>query len=310
MNGIGKIAIAGLGAVGSAYMSKVYDSLGPARMSVVASGGRALRIREGVVVNGKKYFFPVAEPDGGTGPADLLIFTVKSYQLEDAIRDARCQISADTIIMSLLNGVTSEVIIEREYGVNPLYSLAIGMDATRLGEATVYTTLGAIQFGEATNDEGNYSRRVAMVRDFFESAGIPYEIPRDMKWALWKKFMMNVGINQTSAILRFTYGALRDSSEACLVIRKAMEEAAAVARCEGITLTEDDVRDAFTRVAGMSPEGLTSMAQDVLAKRKTEVGLFGATVAELGRVHGIPTPVNELMCSLILAIENSYGTAD
>ena len=306
MKKIETVAIVGLGAVGASYMSKISECVPEKNMRVIASGGRADRIRAGIAVNGRKYFFPVLVPEDETGPVDLLIFSVKNHQLAQAISDARSQIGSDTIIMSLLNGVTSEETIERTCGAKALYSIAMALDATREGDNTVYSTIGTIQFGEATNEKGNYSRSVTLVRDLLEAAGIPYEIPADMKWALWKKFMINVGMNQTSAILRCPYKTLHKSQEARLVMRRAMEEVTAVASHEGVILTENDINDAFARIDKLSPEGRTSMAQDVEAKRKTEVEMFGTTVAELGKVHGVKTPVNELLRSLILAIESSY----
>jgi len=304
MKKIENVAIVGLGALGASHMSKISERVPSDSLRVIASGERASRIKAGVTVNGKKYFFPVATPDDETGPADLLIFAVKSYQLIQAIADARNQIDEKTIIMSLLNGIESEEVIERECGMKPLYSVAVGLDPTREDDSTVYTRLGVIQFGEATNEEGNYSQRVMSVRDFFETAGVAYEIPRDMKRALWKKFMFNVGANQTSAILRCTYMALQKSPEARLVMRKAMEEVAAVARHEGVIFTEDDIEDAFALLGKLSSEGRTSMAQDLSALRKTEVELFGSVVVKLGKIHGVPVPANELLCSLIISIEN------
>ena len=306
MKKIEKVAIVGLGAVGASYMSKISERVNTDNLRAIAYGERALRIKKGVMVNGKKYFFPIVAPDEETGPADLLIFAVKFHQLARAITDAGNQIGNNTIIMSLLNGFTSEDAIENACGVRPIFSTAIDLDATRNGDSTVYTTLGTIQFGEVLNEKGNYSQNVTMVRDFFEAAEVAYEIPGDMKRAIWKKFMINVGTNQTSAVLRCSYGALQRSPEARLVMRKAMDEAATVARCEGVALNEDDIEDAFFRVSRLSPEGLTSMAQDVDARRKTEVELFGATVIELGKVHGVPVPVNELLYSLITTIESSY----
>ena len=74
----------------------------------------------------------------------------------------------------------------------------------------------------------------------------------------------------------------------------AMRECVAVGQAEGVALSEDDVtywRDIVDRLA---PEGLPSMRQDAKAGRKTEVELFAGTVCELGRKHGIPTPVNDV----------------
>jgi 2-dehydropantoate 2-reductase len=308
MNAIETVALVGLGAVGASYLAKFSENVPMKNIRAVAIGARAERIRSGVAVNGKKYFFPVYEPGQPTAPADLAIFAVKNHHLAKAVDDAKNQIGDETIIMSFLNGVTSEDTIAGVYGAgNVLYSIVMGIDATREGDDTAYSKLGIVQFGEAANMEGNYSRNVALVRDFFEKTGVPYEIPGDMKWALWKKFMINVGANQTSAILRCPYGVLQRSGEARDIARQAMEEVASLAPYEGLRLTDDDVRDAFARIDALSPEGRTSMCQDVEANRKTEIELFGATVVELGRRHGASVPVNELMCKMIRAIEFSYG---
>jgi 2-dehydropantoate 2-reductase len=53
----------------------------------------------------------------------------------------------------------------------------------------------------------------------------------------------------------------------------------------------------------MSPEGKTSMVQDVEARRKTEVEMFAGKVIELGQKHGIPTPVNRVLYRLLKAME-------
>ncbi|MDR3280439.1 MAG: 2-dehydropantoate 2-reductase [Synergistaceae bacterium] len=307
MKKIETIALAGLGAVGASYLAEISEHIPMENIRVAASGERAGRIRSGVTVNGKKYFFPVFEPNDDAEPADLAIFAVKNHHLARALEDARKQIGGETVIMSFLNGVTSEATIAGSYGANVLFSIVMGIDATREGDSTVYSALGTIQFGEAVNREGEYSQNVLKVKDFFERTGIPYEILSDMKWALWKKFMLNCGANQTSAVLRCPYGALQASAEARAIILGAMEEVVSLASYEGVSLSKEDIGDAFARLDRLSPDGRTSMCQDVEAMRKTEVEIFGATVADLARRHGVYAPVNELLRKLIVAIESSYS---
>ena len=118
--------------------------------------------------------------------------------------------------------------------------------------------------------------------------------------------MMNVGINQTSAILRAPYGVYQKTGEARELMLQAAREVIPISRKEGINLTEEDL----TRIPGiideMAPDGKTSMLQDVEAGRKTEVELFSGTVIELGKKHGIPTPVNEVLYRMIRVIEQTY----
>jgi 2-dehydropantoate 2-reductase len=304
MDKIKTVALIGLGAVGASYLSRVSENIPAEDIRVIASGERASRIRAGVEVNGSKYFFPVFGREECTGAADLVIFAVKNYHLAESLDDAKNQIGPETIIMSLLNGITSEEIIARTYGGSGvLLSIVMGLDAARDRERTVYSSLGKIQFGEAINKKGEYSRNVTLVREFFERAGVPYEIHEDMKRVLWKKFMINAGVNQTSSVLRCSYGIIQSVSEARAVVRAAMEETRLIAEREGVSLTEEDIADALKMIDGFSFSGKSSMCQDAEAGRKTESDIFGGAISELGRRHGVNTPINETLFRLIKANE-------
>ncbi|MDR1580740.1 MAG: 2-dehydropantoate 2-reductase [Synergistaceae bacterium] len=309
MKRIETAALVGLGAIGAAYLSRISERIVPENIRVIADSERAERISAGVAVNGRVYRFPVYGPEEKSlPPSDLAIFAVKWPQLGLAIEDMKNQIGPETIILSLLNGITSEREIIRAYGDrNVLLSLAMGIDATRNGGGTVYTSLGFIQFGEARNDPRAYSPNVIAVKEFFDRAGIEYEIPADMRHALWKKFMMNAGANQTTAVLGCAYGLIQTSPDARRVMRAAMEEVASVAEREGVSLTEEDIDDGFARLDRLSPSGLTSMSQDISSRRTTEADMFGGTVTELAGRHGLASPVNETLFRLIKAIEASWS---
>ncbi|MDR3354217.1 MAG: ketopantoate reductase family protein [Synergistaceae bacterium] len=302
------VALIGLGAMGCAYLSKIAETFPMDRIRVVASGDRAERYRaNGVTVNGRRIRFPIFEPGDRVPPADLLIFTVKHNQLGQAICDARGQVGPDTVVISLLNGITSEIEIGEAYGAEKvLCSLAMGTDPIRAGDDTTFTTLGTIPFGEAVNREGEYSRNVLRVEEFFKETGLRYEIPEDMTKALWKKFMMNVGVNQVTAVLRCGYGALLGAGLTRDLAVAAMTEVTVLAEREKVNLTESDIEDCLKVLGTLSPQGKTSTLQDVEARRQTEVDIFGGTVVNLGRKHGVPVPVNEMLFKLIKATEESY----
>lgn len=308
MNRIETVALIGLGAIGASYLARMSEKVPANSIRVVASGERARRYREnGVFVNGEQYFFPVYGPDDETGPADLVIFSVKYNQLAQAIVDAKKQIGPDTIVLSLLNGVSSEREIADAYGADHvLLASVIKIAATRTGDRTVSSKAGVIQFGDADRTD-EYSDDVKRVKDFFDRTGIAYELHEDMKRTLWKKFMLNVGMNQTSAVLRFPYGLMQRVEPARAITIAAMEEVVSLAVREGVELTKEDIRDVMARMDGFPPDGKTSMLQDVESLRPTEVGMLGEAVVALGRVHAVSTPVNEMLSRLIRAIEESYA---
>lgn len=308
MDRIERVAIIGLGAIGASYMARIQEKIPVGNIRAVASGDRGRRYRSnGVYVNGRQYFFQVCDPSDDFGPADLVLFAVKHNNLKEAIADAKNQIGGGTIIMSLLNGITSEREIAAAYGAkHTLLSTVIKIAATRTGDQTVNTQQGIIQFG-AADSGGEQQEDVRLVREFFDLCGVTYEIYDDMKRILWKKFMLNVGINQTTAVLRLPYGPMREIESARAIAMAAMREVIPLAAFEGVALTDDDVSDAMSRIDTLSYDGKTSMLQDVEASRPTETAILGESVAELGRLHGVPVPVNEMLSGMIRAIEESYA---
>ena len=302
------VALIGLGAVGAAYLTSVADNFPECRIRVIAAGERAERLRSGgIVYNGKRYMFDIAEPQEGT-PAGLLFVSVKNGRLAEAMEQAAAFVGPETVIISPLNGVTSERKLAERFGAdNVVYSYAIKLDATRRGAETVCGNEGWIVFGDERNEPGRLSENVLAVEEFFKRSHIEYEIPEDMIKSLWKKFMMNCGLNQTSAVLGFSYGLMQRSQEARSLMRSAMEEAAAAARAAaGVELGEAEIGEIFRTMDMLSPNGKTSMLQDVDARRVTEVDAFAETVASIAREHGFAAPVNELYLRLIRAREESF----
>ena len=301
------VALVGLGALGCAYLGKIAEAVPMENIQVVAEGKRAARYREeGVILNGKRLDFPIVEPVK-LRPADLLIFTVKFNQLDEAIELARGAVGPDTIVISLLNGITSEERIAAAYGWDTvLFSLSLGIDATRVGDETSVTVYGVIPFGEAENSPVNYSDRVLRLKDFFDRVGLRSEIPADMRLALWKKFMLNVGVNQTSAVVGSGYGALQKEGAAKEIATSAMHEVVALAGFERVNLGEKDIEQAMTIMGTLSPDGKCSMLQDIEARRKTEVAIFGGTVLDLAAKHGHPAPVNAMLVRIIRAKEEQF----
>lgn len=301
MKKLEKISMIGLGAVGCAYGSKFYD-LCPYNFKVIANADRALKYKKsGFIINGKQYDFTYINPDEKCEPADLIIVSVKSNQLNEAVKDIRNHVGENTIILSLLNGITSEEIIGQAYGMDKLlYSICIG-DYSRTGNNVEFSNICHIKFGEENNL--NYSEKVESVKELFDRAKISYEIPENMLHTLWWKFMVNVGINQPSAVLRATYGIFQSKKEARELMDSAMREVVSISQKTGVNLKEDDITSWYKLLDTVNPDSRTSMCQDILSGRKTEVDIFAGTVCELGKKYGIETPVNKTLLNLIKSIE-------
>lgn len=313
-----RVTLVGLGAIGASYLCRMQDAAPDIELAVIADGARAERIRrDGVTVNGVLHHLPVVSPDTpaaqGTSdaPADVVLFAVKGAALPQAIEAAQAWIGPDTIVLSLLNGISSESDIRQATGsAHVLLSLAIGIDAVRVGSQVTYTSLGRIEFGDDAPAGTAPSADVARVHALFEHAGVPHAVPDDMRRAMWFKYLVNSGINQVSAVLEAPYRAFqRPDSPARRVMLAAQREVIAVAQARGVPLDEHDLDAWLAVLDGLGPDSRTSMAQDVAAHRPTEVALFAGTLVPMGAELGVPTPVGRTLLDLIRAKEALWEDA-
>jgi 2-dehydropantoate 2-reductase len=306
MEDINKVAILGAGAMGAYFAARFFDTPGFSTV-VVARGQRHSRLqRDGLVVNGRAYTIPVAHPDEETSTADLIIVALKHHHLAETVHDLRSLVGEQTTILSVMNGLDSEQIIGSLYGMDKvLYAVSVGIDAVRQGNQIRYTKPGLHYFGEATNTR--ISPRVRRVQRAFERAGIPHETPPDMLRMLWWKFMVNVGTNQASAVMRAPYGVFQASPQARALMEALMHEVILLAAAAGVNVVAQEIQDWYTVLDTLSPQGKTSMLQDIEARRQTEAEIFGGKVVELGKMYGIPTPVNETVWRIIQVLEQHPG---
>lgn len=300
MKEIKKVILCGLGAIGTIYADKL-EKFDAENFKVLVDEARIERYKTNPIkFNGRQLNFDYILPSQEGFKADLIIFATKFAGLKDAIKNIKNFVKEDTVILSLLNGVTSEDIIADVYGKDKmLYSYFIGHSSVRCGNSVTHDDVNTIVFGA----ENNLGENVVAVKNFFDKVGINYKIPDDIKRSMWLKFMLNVSANQPTAILRMTFGDMFENTHFMKFAENIMREVQSVAKAEGVLNTETMVDEALKHLKTMTPDGKTSMLQDVEAGRKTEVDMFAGTVIELGKKHGISTPYNKILREMIGIIE-------
>ena len=299
-----KVAIIGAGAMGAAYAAMFMDAGGFA-VSFIARGERYRRLSRGdLTVNGRSYAVKTLHPDRLDAPADLVLVALKHHHLQDAVGDIKALVGENTTILSVMNGLESEEIIGAACGAEKVvYAIAVGIDAVREGNQFHYSTPGKIIFGAGPHAAGR--DRLERLEEALNRASIPNEASSDIMRVMWWKFMINVGINQASAVLRAPYGVFQSDPHARKLMRLLMTEVTSLAAKLEIDLTEKDMDDFDPTLESLSPAGKTSMLQDIEAGRKTEVDIFAGKVVALGKACNVPTPVNLTALCIIKAIENS-----
>lgn len=306
MDEIKTVSVIGLGALGIMYANQFSKVVPKENLRIIAGKERMARYtKENICCNGACCDFQYVLPEEKLNPADLLIFAVKYNGLVDAVRDVRNHVGEKTIILSLLNGITSETIIGEIYGMDKIvYCVAQGMDAVKTGNKMTFANMGTLCIGQLSPE--NKFPNVQDVACFFEKTKTPYIIDDDMRRRLWGKFMMNTGVNQVVAVLGTCFGDIQKEGFARDTMVQAMREVAAISENEGLYLNENDIAYWLKIADSLSSLGKPSMRQDIEAKRPTEVELFSGTVIKLGEKYKIPTPVNNMLYEKIKEAECRY----
>ena len=298
-------AIIGMGALGLMYADTIAKARGRESVSFVMNKERLQKYKDVVFTcNGEEKTFQMRDCEE-MEPVDLLIVAVKYNGLPDAMKDMRKCVGENTIIMSVMNGITSEKMIAEEFGMEKLIdTVAQGMDAMKFGSELRFTQMGELHIGA---EAGQKQENVDAVAEFFDDIHMPYVVEEDILFRMWAKFMLNVGINQTCMAYETTYsGALTEGTEANHTLIAAMREVITLSNAENIGLTEKDLWLYIDILKTLDPEGVPSMRQDGIARRYSEVEMFAGTVIKMAEKHGIDTPANRLLYQKVKAIEATY----
>ncbi len=297
-----QILIVGAGSVGGffgAHLAKnnpdVAFLLRPNTLAAVRQNGLTIRS-----TNGSFTVRPTAASDVGELPRpDLIILAVKSYDLDEVMRQLEPALTERTVILTLQNGVdTEDRLIAR-----------MNRDCVVGGVAYIYSKIsepgvidhykkGGVAIGELMGYE---SDRLLKVRDVFASAGIPCQLSKDIRRTKWEKMCWNCVFNPITVLLDDRVAKALDHPEMMGVIRQIVGEVSAVAATLKVPLPSD-MAERVVKASQEIRDIHTSMYDDWKAGRPTEIEYLNGFIVEQGRHLGIPVPVNEALTAMIKAM--------
>ncbi len=141
--------------------------------------------------------------------------------------------------------------------------------------------------------------------DLFDRTGLSYQVPDDILREQWNKLMLNTGVNQVTAAYGAPYSLIQKEGEARTMMIEAMREVLRVADTQDVDLSEADISYWLNLLATLNPDGHTSMCQDVLAGRPTEVELFAGTMLKIAEEEGLSLPVNAFLYERLKELETA-----
>jgi 2-dehydropantoate 2-reductase len=300
-----KMAVLGPGALGCLLAAAAFEAGADATLLDYRPERADLLRRRGLTVHTlagdvKKVPVPVALASQA-GPFDLVVVAVKAYQTRDAALLLPGLLAPGGLVLTVQNGLGNLEELARTVGPEPLLAGIVFAGAT-LPEAgrVVHAGAGPLTIGPPAGSRVS-QEAIERVAALWRRAGWDCRIRQDIEVMLWEKLLVNVGINPLTALLRVPNGAIPETPPAWELARNAAAEAAAVARAAGLTLTVDP-ETRLKEVCTATAANLSSMLQDVMAGRLTEIDALNGQVVARGKTYGVPTPVNGCLTLLLKAL--------
>jgi 2-dehydropantoate 2-reductase len=293
------IIVIGAGAIGSLFGALL------SKKNTVVLVGRAPHIRtiqhDGLTITGKNRLHvelsAVDSTKDVTLSPDLILLTVKSYDTESAITQAVPLLCTETMVLSLQNGLDNIEKIEQIIEKNRILAgvTTHGAIFSNPGKI-IHTGKGTTILGELN---GTRSKRLESIARIFSEAGIEASTTNDIKKEIWAKAIINSSINPITTFFQCKNGYLLENPLLEHIVESICYESTCIAQAEGIRLTTVDMIQRTKEVITETAQNYSSMLQSNRQGKKTEIDSINGKLMSLGENHGIPTPLNKILCTLV-----------
>jgi 2-dehydropantoate 2-reductase len=250
---------------------------------------------------------------GGAGAdlPDLVLLTVKQTSITEAMAAAvRDQLKPGSRLVCFQNGVGHIELLRRYIPEDKLLIAVTTEGALKHSPCHVeHTGLGVTWLGapKTDTDGGNNEALVKKIQKLLQDAGFSVFLSNNITSKVWNKLLINAAINPITAIMQIRNGMLLELPAAMTLMRTLFEEGARVADKLNIELAED-LWEQLLEVCRRTANNRSSMLQDVLSRRPTEIDAITGGLLASAREAGIEIKTHNTMYLLLRAIEQQWET--
>jgi 2-dehydropantoate 2-reductase len=310
-----KIAIVGAGALGGYVGSflaeagadvilydvrrEYVDQVKSEGLTICPAGGKA-----------KEYHPPITAELAEVGAPDVVVIATKATATRAAIEGVKSIVKDDTLVASFQNGYGNLAAIEAAVG-RPERIIAIttahNFAVTNVTHIAYFMGVGGVDLGMMA---GGKTPRLEELAALLKALKVPVKVHENGPEVVWNKILWNSVLNCTAAVTGMDVITMANIESIKTVFDGLAAEFFAVSKAMGVTVwNPPDFVDKIMMGAKMAAKMATfsppkpSMLQDIEAGRLTEVDFINGAIIEMGKKHGVPTPVNQTMWALVKTIE-------
>ena len=307
-----KIAVMGAGAIGSVIGGNLARQ--GHKVTLVGRKPHIDEIRtKGLHISGIWGNYTIRDLNAVTEPShefqDIVILTVKSFDTASAAKEAMPMVGTETVVVSIQNGLGNIETLTKIFGNEKVIGgMAIfGAILNEPGNVGVTVIASETLVGEL---DGSLTCRVNDIVKMLASAGIPTKTSDNIMRDIWHKALYNIALNALSAIFQVSYGQIADNPDTRWLAEQMIMEAFQVANASGQSLgvnTAEEYLDIlWNQKLPPTRDHKSSMLQDILHGKKTEIDYINGAIIRLGAEYGIETPYNSAVVKMVKAKE-SFG---
>ncbi|HEY6511912.1 MAG TPA: 2-dehydropantoate 2-reductase [Burkholderiaceae bacterium] len=240
----------------------------------------------------------------------LVLLCVKSGATAEAAGELACVLPAGTPVVSMQNGISNPALARSHAPRLTVLAGMVGINVVELGPGRYHrATSGAL----AAQDHP----ALHAWQPVFAAAGMPLELQADLAPLQWGKLLLNLNnpVNALSGLplraqllerdLRVCMAALIDEALTALhaagIAPAKLTPLPPAALPAALRLPTLIFRLLAFRLLRIDAKARTSMANDLMQGRGTEIDALCGEVVRLARAHGLATPVNERISELVRA---------
>jgi len=304
-----KIAIMGIGGVGGYYgglLARGYADDENVEIVFIARGGAP----EGYKENGL-HVMSAASGDFTARPAlatddpsncgifNIVLLCTKGYDLAESARLLAPNISEDTVVITVLNGVDNTEKLKSVLDKGKIWNGCVYISSHVLGPGVCQQVGGSCKmfFGNETSDEPDWIR----IEDIFRKAGIDARYRSDINQIAWEKYLFVSPLANATTFLNTTIGGILEDKEGMELMGSLLDELLALAKAYGINFPDDIKESTIEKSRGFPYETKTSLQVDFEKGKRTELGTFIEFIVNEGKKRGLPVPTHERVYAALKA---------
>lgn len=232
------------------------------------------------------------------GVVDFVLCAVKLYDLEAAADRLGPLIGPTTGVVTLQNGVDAPDLVAARINIEHVLG-GVAQIAAVLAEPGLIRMTGTMARFSVGELDGRSSARLIRLGEALRAAEVEHELSSDIRRAIWAKMVFLASFSGVTALVRLPIGPIREDQETRALLRSALEEALAVAAAEGFDFGSAAIDDRLRAIDRLPAAMRSSLLDDLERGRRLETPWLSGTIGRLGRRHGVPTPIHDLIATAL-----------